>query len=325
MSGVETRTVAEDEADLRLDRWFRRHFPTLTHGRLEKLLRTGQVRIDGKRAKANARLEPGQVLRLPPGIDAPPPDAPAVAARAPVSAADARFVQGLVIHRDDQVIVLNKPAGLAVQGGSGTPRHLDGMLDALRFDAADRPRLVHRLDRDTSGVLVLGRSASAAARLAEAFRHKTARKIYWGLTVGAAKVARGRIDLRMAKRDGPEGERARPDEEGQEATTLYAVIERAGKRAAWIALWPLTGRTHQLRVHCAYGLTTPILGDAKYGGGATLPGAPLEDRLHLHARAIVLPHPAGGELAVTAPLPPHMRAAWDFFGFDAEGADDPFP
>jgi 23S rRNA pseudouridine955/2504/2580 synthase len=319
----ESLTIAEDEADLRLDRWFRRHFPGLQHARLEKLLRTGQVRVDGKRAKANLRLVPGQTIRIPPGIDA---DAPARSERPAVREADARFVQALVIHRDPDVIAINKPPGLAVQGGTGTTRHLDGMLDALRFDADERPRLVHRLDRDTSGVMLLARNVRVAAKLGEAFRRKSARKIYWGLVVGVPKPAQGKIDMALAKEGGPGAERMAADDDGKRAITLYSVIERVGDRAAWLALLPLTGRTHQLRVHCAEGLGTPIMGDVKYGGDAAiLPGQDVAARMQLHARRLDLPHPAGGTLSVTADLPEHMREAWRFFGFDPDTSIDPFP
>jgi 23S rRNA pseudouridine955/2504/2580 synthase len=320
---AEALTIKDDEADLRLDRWFRRHFPGLQHGRLEKLLRTGQIRVDGKRAKANARLVPGQTIRIPPGIEkglAERGERPAV------READARFVQSLVIHRDKDVIAINKPPGLAVQGGTGTPRHLDGMLDALRFDAEERPRLVHRLDRDTSGVMLLARSARAAAQLSEAFRHKSARKIYWALVAGVPRPAQGKIDLALAKEGGPLGERVAADDDGKRAITLYSVMDRVGDKAAWLALLPLTGRTHQLRVHCAEAIGTPIVGDRKYGGDpAVLPGQELGEHMHLHARKLVLPHPAGGTLAVSAPLPEHMKATWRFFGFDPESEDDPFP
>jgi len=326
MSGVQTLTVADDEADLRLDRWFRRRFPTLGHGRLEKLLRTGQVRVDGKRARANLRLAAGQTVRVPPGADTPAPEGPAPRKAPVVTAADADFVRSLVIHRDADVIALNKPAGLAVQGGTGTHRHLDGMLDALRFDAIERPRLVHRLDRDTSGVLLLGRSAKAAAKLAAAFRGKTARKLYWALVVGVPKPAQGKIDLALAKAGGPGGERmARDDEAGQRAITLYATVDAAADRAAWLVMWPLTGRTHQLRVHAAEGLGTPIVGDGKYGGQAAFLTGSVSRKLHLHARAIALPHPSGkGDLQVKAKLPPHMRETWELFGFDPEADIDPF-
>ncbi len=320
---VRNMTIATDEADLRLDRWFRRHFPGIRQGRLEKLLRTGQIRVDGKRARSGLRLAPGQIVRIPPGVEAAEPSRDE---RPSVREADAQFVQSLVIHRDADVIAINKPPGLAVQGGTGTTRHLDAMLDALRFDSDERPRLVHRLDRDTSGVMLLARSARAAARLGEAFRHKSARKIYWAVVVGVPKLAQGRIDMALAKGVGPAGERMAADEEGKRAITLYTTIERVGNRAAWLALMPLTGRTHQLRVHCAEALGTPVLGDLKYGGEtAKLPGEGIAQQLHLHARTLVLPHPAGGMLELSAPLPAHMRATWAFFGFDPEAEIDPFP
>jgi 23S rRNA pseudouridine955/2504/2580 synthase len=314
MSGVRTIRVGEDEAELRLDRWFRRHFPGLTHGRLEKLLRTGQVRVDGGRAKASARLAPGQEIRVPPLGE--PAAAPTERPQRTVSDADAEFVRTLVIHKDDQVLALNKPAGLAVQGGSGTTRHVDGMLDALRFEARERPRLAHRLDRDTSGVLLLGRTARATAFLARAFQGHEAHKTYWAITVGVPHPLRGRIDLALAKSGGPGFERMQGDEEeGKTAITDYEVRDHAAKKAAWLELIPRTGRTHQLRAHCA-ALGTPILGDGKYGGRtAMLQGVEMR-RVHLHARAIEMPHPAGGVLRVIAPLPDFMRETWRFLGFE---------
>jgi 23S rRNA pseudouridine955/2504/2580 synthase len=324
VSQVQSVEVGPEEGELRLDRWFRRHYPGLGHGRLEKLLRTGQVRVDGRRASAGDRLAPGQVVRIPPlGESADRP--PEKRAEAPPRQRDIDAVLAAVIHRDEDVIVLNKPPGLAVQGGSNTDRHLDQLLDALRFGSTDRPRLVHRLDKDTSGVLVLARSPAAAAKLAESFRHKSARKIYWALVVGTPSPERGTIDLALAKQAGPRGERVAPDEEeGLHATTHYAVVEKAGKRAAWLALMPVTGRTHQLRVHCQ-ALGTPILGDGKYGGAASqLDGVPGSRLLHLHARFIELPHPRRGTLGVTASLPPHMEATWRFFGFGNEAPGDLF-
>lgn len=331
MSGVQTLPVTDEESDLRLDRWFKRRFPDLGHGRLEKLLRTGQVRVDGKRAKANTRLQPGQQIRVPPGADAPRPAGPARAAKPEVSASDADFVRALVIYKDDDVLALNKPPGLAVQGGTGTFRHLDGMLDALKLDAEERPRLVHRLDRDTSGVILLARRAKMAARLGEAFRGKTARKLYWALVAGAPKPAQGKIDMSLAKEGGPLGKgewgerMARDDEAGQRAITLYSTVDNAAGRAAWLVMWPLTGRTHQLRVHAAKGLGTPIVGDGKYGGQAAFLTGSVSRKLHLHARAIELPHPAGkGTLRVVAELPAHMRETWELFEFDADADLDPF-
>ncbi|MFZ3236573.1 MAG: RluA family pseudouridine synthase [Stellaceae bacterium] len=318
---LETITVSGDDGALRLDRWFRRHYPALAHGRLEKLLRTGQIRVDGKRAKAGDRVMPGQAIRVPPiGTEGAPSRSPPRA----VSAADEAMLQAAVLHRDDHLIVLNKPPGLAVQGGTRSERHLDGMLDALRFGHAERPRLVHRLDKDTSGVLVVARTAAAAAFLTRAFRDKTTRKIYWALAVGRPDPAQGRIGLALAKRPGPGGERVRADpDDGKHAVTYYNVVDSAGDSASWLALLPVTGRTHQLRAHCA-AIGTPILGDPKYGGAAAaLAGVPNARRLHLHARELSIPQPQGGILRMTAPLPPHMRQSWAFFGFPGD-AKDPF-
>jgi 23S rRNA pseudouridine955/2504/2580 synthase len=312
-------TVLEADNALRLDRWFRRHYPALAHGRLERLLRTGQIRVDGKRAKAGDRIAAGQQIRVPPLSDiqplepTPPPK---------ISAKDAAMLESAILHRDDEVIVINKPSGLAVQGGTGSQRHLDGLLDALRFGYDERPRLVHRLDKDTSGVLVIARTAAAAAFLTRAFRDKATRKIYWALVVGRPKPAEGRIGLALAKQPGPAGERVRADpEEGKPAVTYYCVIDNAGERASWLALLPVTGRTHQLRAHCA-AIGTPILGDEKYGGAeAELGGAPNPRRLHLHSRELTIPHPRGGILRIAAPLSAHMRQSWQFFGFFGDAAD----
>jgi 23S rRNA pseudouridine955/2504/2580 synthase len=310
------RAVTPDEAGLRLDRWFLRHFPELSHGALQKLLRTGQVRIDGKRAEGKDRIEPGQTVRLPPGVTATP--APKPKAVVQVSDRDAAEIQKLVIHRDAEVIALNKPPGLAVQGGSGTERHVDGMLDALRFGYEDRPRLVHRLDKDTSGLLLIARTGQAAKRLAESFRDRETEKLYWAIVVGVPPRPEGTIDLPLAKRPGArDRETMQVDhEEGQKALTHFREMDRAGKHAALLALWPRTGRTHQLRVHCAE-IGCPILGDRKYGGEAASFSAVADARkLHLHARRIALPHPSGkGELVVEAELPPHFRRTVESFGF----------
>ncbi len=326
MSGVEIRVVAAGEAEMRLDRWFRLHFPDLGHGRLQKLLRTGQVRVDGHRAKANARLEAGAEIRVPPLGEAPPPTS-AGPKEKPLAEADIAFIRSLVLYRDDDVIALDKPPGLAVQGGTGTHRHIDGMLEGLRFDAEDAPRLVHRLDRDTSGVLLLGRSRAAASALGKVFRGREARKIYWAIVVGVPDPRQGRIDLAIAKLPGRAGEKMAVDlDDGQRAFTDFRVLESAGKRLAWVALWPQTGRTHQLRVHCA-AIGCPILGDGKYGGqDAFIAGQGLSRKLHLHAREITIPHPTTGKpLIVRAPLPAHMRETWKFFGFDPDMTEDPFP
>lgn len=307
-----TRTVPPHDADTRLDRWLRRYYPQLTQGALQKMLRTGQIRVDGKRAEANTRLLGGEEVRIPPMPEGQAPKAEPK----PVNERDATAIQRLVIYRDDSVIALDKPHGLPVQGGPGIAKHVDGMLDALRFGSEDRPKLVHRLDRDTTGVLVLARTASAAAKLASAFRGRDADKTYWAVTVGRPQGTEGRIDLALAKQGGPGKERvAATKAEGAHAITYWRLLDSAQRRAALLELTPRTGRTHQLRVHCAEGLRCPILGDAKYGGaGAFLEGLP--NLLHLHARALRLPHPDGGLLELAAPLPPHMAETFLFFGFD---------
>jgi 23S rRNA pseudouridine955/2504/2580 synthase len=308
---VETRTVTPADADTRLDRWFRRHFPQLTQGALQKMLRTGQVRVNGQRVDANTRLAAGQSVRIPPLPEGP---SPTPAAPRAVSEEDARALTRMILYRDDSVIALDKPQGLPVQGGPGIRKHLDGMLDALA-EGGEKPRLVHRLDRDTSGVLLLARTASAAAKLASAFRGRDAEKTYWAVVVGEPDPREGRIDLPLAKQGSARGERVAGDAKGVRAVTDYRVLDAAKRRAAWLELRPLTGRTHQLRVHCAEALRCPILGDGKYGGAAAhLEGLP--GTLHLHARALAIPHPEGGRLEVTAPLPAHLQEAFAFFGFE---------
>jgi 23S rRNA pseudouridine955/2504/2580 synthase len=317
----ETVTVDGSDGSLRLDRWFKRHYPGLGHGQLEKLLRTGRIRVDGKRARSGDRVDPGQAIRVPSleqmALQAPP-------SRPKPRPADEAMLKAAVLHRDEAVIVLDKPPGLAVQGGTATERHVDGLLDSLRFGNPERPRLVHRLDKETSGILVIARTAAAAAFLTRAFREKTTRKTYWAVVVGLPWLRQGRIDLPLAKTPGSGGERVRPDtEEGRRAVTYYQVIDNAGTQASWLALMPVTGRTHQLRAHCA-AIGTPVLGDPKYGQAAAhLAGVPDSRKLHLHARSLSMPHPLGGQLQVTAPLPLHMRRSWEFFGF-ASGVEDPF-
>jgi 23S rRNA pseudouridine955/2504/2580 synthase len=313
---VQNLRVSADEAELRLDRWFRRRFPELGHGRLEKLLRTGQVRVDGRRAKAGLRLAAGQTVRVPPlgaseGRRAQPKPPPRIDSQ------EAEALQARVLHIDDWLIALDKPAGLAVQGGSGLGRHLDALSEALRFGAAEKPRLVHRLDKDTSGVLVLARTAASARHLTAAFRGQEARKTYWAAVVGVPERRQGRIDLALLKGRTGAIEKVTAGEAGQDAVTLYRLVQAAGKRAAWLALRPLTGRTHQLRAHCA-AIGHPILGDGKYGGRAAfLSDEGLARRLHLHARELAIPHPDDGTtLRISAPLPAHMSQTWARLGFD---------
>jgi 23S rRNA pseudouridine955/2504/2580 synthase len=324
---IATLTVSDDEADIRLDRWFRRHFPGLTQGAIQKLCRTGQVRVDGHRADAATRLAAGQSVRIPPLPAAPPAKPPP----AEIDPNAARDLQRLVIYRDDHVLVLNKPHGLPVQGGPGITHHLDGMLDALRFGSPDRPRLVHRLDRDTSGALLLARTPGTAAKLAAAFRTRAVEKTYWAVVARRPIPPEGRIDLPLRRIGGARGERTevaeRDDKEAARAITDYRTLDHAGQKLAWLELRPLTGRTHQLRVHCV-AIGAPILGDVKYARpdqnnafAATIEG--LSSELHLHARALRLPHPAGGTLLVEAELPPHMTQTFRTLGFHAPAPRPP--
>jgi len=373
MPSVETRTVEPDEAGMRLDRWFHVHYPDLGFGHLQKLIRSGQVRVDGSRAKTNTRLASGQAVRVPPlsaerepaggkavssagrerkwtsrdrtavdDTDAKPRDrsnrrvrpahedaenrSPRRAGTAlPLSDADS--LRAILLHEDDDVFVFNKPAGLAVQGGSGLTRHLDAMLEAFRDRKGQKPRLVHRLDRDTSGVLVVARTRLAAQKLAEAFRARSTRKIYWALVRGVPKPKQGRISTWLAKEGGAEGDRMRVAHHGanqaSHAVSLYSVVEKAGQKLAWLSMRPVTGRTHQLRAHAAH-IGHPIIGDPKYFTAEEswdFPGG-IQKKLHLHARRIVMPHPAGGTLDVTAPLPPHMQQSWNLLGFDTDTAGE---
>ena len=325
-----TAQVGTDEGGIRLDRWFKRYYPDITHGAVEKLLRTGQVRVDGKRAKASDRLQVGQAIRIPPQLQGKA--AEAAEPREPTfNDGDKKLIEKLVIYEDQTVFVLNKPSGLATQGGSGITKHMDGMLEALQGKKRQRPRLVHRLDRDTSGVILVARTVPAAATLSEALRHRDARKIYWALVKGVPRPHKGIIKLALAKETGfgrhGKDERMAPADEddahAKSAVTYYAVLGTAADQYAWVALKPVTGRTHQLRAHMA-AIGTPIVGDFKYGGPAAKGMGELEDRLHLHAHSIDIAHPEGGRLRATASLPPHMVQAWRLFGFDAKRAEDPF-
>ncbi len=328
MESKNQRHVADDDSGIRLDRWFKRHYPALTHGRLEKLLRTGQVRLDGKRAKASDRVEAGQALRLPPEVlrgtleEMP---------RAPRPQPSGESLERYVLYKDGSVIVLNKPPGLATQGGSGLTKHIDGMLDSLTDGKKQRPRLVHRLDRDTSGVLVVARTVPAASALAKSLAERDASKIYWALTRGVPSKKRGTIKAALAKEGGhgPHGrdERMavveRDADDAKHAITDYVVLGQAGEEFAWVACKPVTGRMHQIRVHLA-SLGTPIVGDFKYGGVDARGTGAIADKLHLHARRIDIAHPDGGRLQVIAPLPEHMQKTWALFGFDADDEADPF-
>ena len=317
MSGVETKVVAEKDDGLRLDRWFRAYYPGLKHGALEKLLRTGQIRVNGGRAKANRRVEAGESIRIPPIDDSA---APPKAEFRPKKE-DVDFLRKLTIYEDDAIMALNKPFGLAVQGGAKTTRHVDGMLAALEKDG-ERPRLVHRLDQDTGGLLILAKTRKAAAILGKAFQGHDVLKTYWALCLGAPELREGTINLPIAKKmvriGDKDQERMAPadEEETKKAITDFMVLDSAGP-ASFLALKPLTGRTHQLRVHCA-AMGNPIIGDRKYGGpNAIVEGAP--EGLQLFCREMTFPHPDNGRrITLTAPLTGRMKETWELFGFDPE-------
>jgi 23S rRNA pseudouridine955/2504/2580 synthase len=311
-NAVRHMEVSKDDDDIRVDRWFKRHFPDVPYGQLAKWLRTGQVRVDGGRVKPSVRLSSGQEIRLPPMASGA---SGALGAKLKVSAKDAADLQSRVFYKDDHVIAINKPSGLAVQGGTRTTRHVDGMLDALRYGAEERPRLVHRLDKDTSGVLLLARTRQAAQTLSRAFQGRSVDKVYWALVMGVPEIEAGTIDSPLAKGGDYGHEKMEGAEDGQFAETDYRIIDHAAGRVAWLELRPRTGRTHQLRAHCAL-IGNPILGDGKYGGRASFFSG-LPKRLHLHAHTLSLPHPAGGErLQLSAPLDIELRESWKFLGFD---------
>lgn len=316
-SSVSNRVVATDEDGMRLDRWFKTNYPGLTHSRLEKLLRTGQVRVDGGRAKAATRLEAGQAVRVPPlHLDAP---ATPIEGPKALTKSERAFLASITLYEDDDILVLNKPAGLAVQGGTKTTHHVDKLLDGLSDNPKTRPRLVHRLDRDTSGVLVVAKRREVAAKLGRAFQTRSVRKIYWAIVKGVPKPPQGKVDAALVKAAGPDGDRvrkARPGEQdvAQSAVTYYAVVDRAAQTASFVSLKPVTGRQHQLRAHMAM-IGHPILGDEKYDGDRDMP-AGISGKLHLHARRIAFAHPSGkGTVDVTAPLSDHMRKSFEAFGF----------
>jgi 23S rRNA pseudouridine955/2504/2580 synthase len=319
MSTVRTQTVTRDEEDMRLDRWFAEHIPALTFGHLQKLLRSGQIRVDGGRVKSNTRLQAGQTIRIPPLKFDEEQEKQQAAHKA--SNADLEFLKSITLFEDDKVLVLNKPAGLAVQGGSGTTRHVDGILEAMRDRQDRKPRLVHRLDKDTSGVLIVAKTKGAASALAANFRKRATKKIYWALVRGVPKPKQGRISTYLAKEEGPRGDRmqiaSHGDDGADHALSLYNVIETAGQRLSWVTLKPVTGRTHQLRAHCNH-IGHPILGDPKYFDVENweFPGG-MQKRLHLHARRLIVPHPDSEKppIDVTAPLPPHMQQSWNVLGF----------
>lgn len=321
MTEVKRHVVSTDEAGMRLDRWFKLHFPQVTFAYLNKLTRTGQVRVGAARVKTSTRLAAEQEIRVPPlAFDKRPADTLKADVK-PLSREERRLFGSMILHEDQDIYVLNKPSGFAVQGGSKTHQHLDGLLMGLAVELGERPLLVHRLDRDTSGVIVIAKRRAVASALGKLFATRAVKKVYWAAAKGVPKPAQGRIDVALIKAKGPEGDRVRPSGEGEEedeqrAVTNYSVIDKASNIIAWVSLKPVTGRQHQLRAHMAH-IGTPILGDEKYGGNSDMPEG-VSKRLHLHARRIVFPHPRGGTVDVSAPLPQHMLDTWEMFGFDPE-------
>jgi len=326
MAGVEQITVEAGEAGMRLDRWFKVHYPGLGFGHLQKLLRSGQVRVDGGRVKADTRVEPGQTVRIPP-IEVDKKSDAALTGHSIRNQGDADVLAKMLLYEDPKVYVFNKPAGLAVQGGSGVTRNVDDMLEAWRNKKGEKPRLVHRLDRDTSGVLVVARTRLAAMKLSEAFRARETQKTYWALVKGVPPKREDKISTWLIKEPTEDGDRVRVAAHGEKgadhAVSFYRIIEQAAQTMTWLEMEPYTGRTHQLRVHAAY-IGCPIIGDPKYFEADTnwdFPGG-IQNRLHLHARRIVIPHPDQGVIDVTAPMPPHMRQSWNLIGFDHASAED---
>lgn len=326
MAGVEQIKIEPDEDGMRLDRWFKQHYPGLGFGPLQKLLRSGQIRLDGCRAKSDTRVQAGQIVRIPPLAVDRKSGAP-VTARTMRGVEDADVLSRILLYEDDKVLVFDKPSGLAVQGGSGVVRSVDSMLEAWRNKKGEKPRLVHRLDRDTSGVLVVARSRLAAMKLAESFKKRETKKTYWALVKGVPRQREGKISTWLLKEPTPDGDRMRVADHGEKgadhAVSFYRVVEQAGQNLSWLEMEPYTGRTHQLRVHAAH-IGCPIIGDPKYfeaDQNWEFPGG-LQNRLHLHARRIVIPHPDKGTIDVSAPLPPHMRQSWNLLGFDEAATED---
>lgn len=310
MSGVEIKTVTPDEAGMRLDRWFKAQYPNLPFGRLAKLMRTGQVRLNGKRTKGADRLQTGDEIRIPPIKAGSQPQKPR-----PLKKEEKNEIQSLVIYRDPDFMVLNKPSGLAVQGGSKTTDHVDRLLPALQGPRDKTPpRLVHRLDKDTSGLLLVARNAQAARFFTRAFREKSVQKIYWAVVLGVPNPLEGVISAPLGKARGPKKEIMMVAKEGKPARTEYRVLDQAGEEVSWVTLRPVTGRTHQLRVHMAH-IGHPILGDGKYGGQDKRFREP-SGKLHLHAAGLSFPLPGGGRTEITAPLSDHMKRTFEFFGFE---------
>ena len=316
MADALTFSVSEDDDGIRLDRWFKRHQPEISFNMVSRWARTGQLRLDGKRVAPGDRIVAGQEIRIPPAEAGPQRPPAASPKRSTLTSEEVELVRSLVIHEDEHAFVLNKPPGLATQGGTKTTNHLDRLLDGLSDQSGNRPKLVHRLDKDTSGALLVARTARAAAFFSKSFSGRTARKVYWALVIGVPSADEGLIDAPLAKQPGTGGEKMHISEEhGLAARTRWRVIDRAGNRAAWVELKPLTGRTHQLRAHMA-AIGHPIVGDGKYGGADSFLTGGISRKLHLHARQLKIDKPGGGSIDVTAELPDHFAQSLDMLGFE---------
>ncbi len=297
-----------DGTDSRLDRWLRKQYPGLQQGALEKLLRQGKIRLDGQKVQAGTRLQNGQQLTVPSSIsEIKPSELPKTISSA-VSLEDLEHLEGWILWEDDDLLVLNKPHGLAVQGGSKTTRHLDGLLNALGQKNKCKYRLVHRLDRDTSGVFLVAKTAEMAAHLTEGFRKGSFKKTYWAVVVGLAQPAQGTINASLSKGTLKDREKVQVDEKhGKSAVTNYHTLKKLIRRSlpylTCLELCPETGRTHQLRVHCAH-MGFPIIGDGKYGGKQS---TDITKKLHLHARSIIIKDRDGNVLTFMASPPSHFE------------------
>lgn len=313
MNEVRHFTVEKDDNGQRLDRWMKRHTPEVPFVLAQKLIRTGQIRIDGKRAKPDTRLVAGQEIRLPPVQYKEKQDGYRLRED------DAALMKQSILFDDGDILAINKPPGIASQGGNKIERHIDGMMEALVNKEGIKPRLVHRLDKDTSGVMLLARSAEMARKLGAMFSGRDMKKIYWAVTAGVPTPHSGDIRAALLKVEtGADKDKVVIDEEnGQRASTLYEVADFAGDRAAFVVFMPRTGRTHQIRVHAAAMLGCPLLGDRKYGGvAAVIEGPGVAGRLHLHARSLSFRHPKTGRVMnIEAPLPDDMKRTFAAFGF----------
>jgi 23S rRNA pseudouridine955/2504/2580 synthase len=321
MTDARTFTISEDDDGIRLDRWFKRHQPEISFNMVSRWARTGQLRLDGKRVAPGERILAGQQIRVPPVEAEPQQSRPARPKPSTLTPEEIELVRSLVIHEDEHAFVLNKPPGLATQGGTKTTNHLDRLLDGLSDQSGNRPKLVHRLDKDTSGALLVARTVRAAAFFSKSFSGRTARKLYWALVIGVPSAEEGLIDAPLAKQPGTGGEKMYIDEEhGLAAKTRWRVVDRAGNRAAWVELQPLTGRTHQLRAHVA-AIGHPIVGDGKYGGAESFLTGGISRKLHLHARRLKIDKPGGGSIDVTAELPDHFAQSLDMLGFEVAAGE----